>query len=101
MLSEPVRFSILRILQKENELPVSKIIDKIGRSQTMVSYHLRCLKDCGLLNNRKSKEDGRLIYYSLHDPDFVERLFLIAENYILKHEICKDHPACRLKTKNE
>ena len=80
MIADPVRFSILKILLKSEELPVSTIVEKTGRSQTMVSYHLRCLKDCGLLNNRKSDKDGRSIFYSINDPDFVDRFFLIASN---------------------
>lgn len=98
MIAEPVRYSILQFLLKEKKLSVSEIIKKTERSQTMVSYHLRCLKECGLLNGSKASKDARVIYYSLHDPEFVERIFLIAENYLLKHEACKDHPACRLKS---
>ena len=97
MIADPVRFNILQILLKEKELSVSDIIGKVERSQTMVSYHLRCLKECGLINNKKSRKDARINYYSLHEPEFVERIVLIAENYLLKHEVCKDHPACRLK----
>ena len=87
---------ILQLLLKEKEMSVSALIEKLDQSQTMVSYHLRCLKDCGLLNNRKSDDDARITFYSLHGAEFIERIFLMAENHLLKHEACKNYPACRL-----
>ena len=101
MIADPVRYHILHHLLKEKEMSVSDIIEKLDRSQTMVSYHLRCLKECGLINNRKSEKDARIIFYSLHEPEIIERIFLIAENFLLKHDACKDYPACRFNQKEE
>ena len=100
MIADPVRLKVLQILLKEKEASVSTLIEKVNKSQTMISYHLGCLRDCGLVNARKSSKDARIIMYSLHEPEVVERIFLIAENFLLKHEVCKDHPICQIKTES-
>ena len=94
MIADPVRLQILQLLLKEKRMPVSELINRTEKPQSMVSYHLGCLKDCGLVIGQKSSKDARVIMYSLHEPDVVERIFLLAENFLLKHEICKNHPVC-------
>jgi len=98
MIADPVRLQILLILLKVKESPVSALIEKIDRSQPMISYHLGCLRDCGLINAKKSSKDARIMLYSLHEPDVVEKIFLLAENFLLKHDVCKYHPTCQVKS---
>jgi hypothetical protein len=47
---------------------------------------------------KKGENDGRTFVYSLHDPTFIKTLFTMADKFLLEHQICKDHPACRIKT---
>ena len=96
MIAEPARFQILQVLLKEKECPVSVLAEKIACSQSMMSYHLGCLRNCGLVNARKSSKDARIIFYSIHEPDTIEKIFLLAENFLLIHEECKHHPVCQV-----
>ena len=97
MIGDPVRLQILQILLKEGVIPVSSITEKVKRSQSMISYHLGCLRDCGLVNTRKSSKDARIVLYSHHEPEVIERIFLLAKNFLLKREVCKNHPTCQIK----
>ena len=97
MIGDHVRLQILQFLLKEGEIPVSSITEQVERSQSMISYHLGCLRDCGLVNTRKSSKDARIVLYSLHEPEVIERIFLLAENFLLKHEVCKNHPTCQIR----
>ena|SRR3989304_4598985 len=97
MLAEPVRLSILRCLLVKGTCSVSELMEKLAKPQTLVSYHLRCLKDCELVDGRKSDEDARQIRYSLHDRSFLLKLFEMADDYVVKHIQCKDHDGCRAK----
>jgi DNA-binding transcriptional ArsR family regulator len=91
-ISEPIRHSILELLSKDKELSVTDIINKLKKPQTLISYHLRCLKELGLLNIKKDEEDGRKTLYSLHAPKEVQAMFSFADNYITKHNNCGNNP---------
>ena len=97
MVADPIRHDILKFLLNKNESTVSEIIEKLDKPQTLVSYHLRCLKDCELINKNKSDKDARQSIYSLHDQDFIIRLFDLAQDYLEKHSICQNHEACQIK----
>jgi ArsR family transcriptional regulator len=61
IISDNNRLQILSILQ-DGEHCVCKIVDQINLSQSLISHHLRDLKDSGLVVDRK---DGKRVYYSL------------------------------------
>ncbi len=63
-LSDPVRLAILEFL-REGEKCVCEIIPHVGLIQPLVSRHLKVLKDCGLVRNRK---EGNRRLYSVTDP---------------------------------
>ncbi len=65
-LSEPLRIQIINLL-KEGELCVNEICQELGAPQSKISFHLKTLKDSGLLMVRKQ---GRRIYYSLNASQF-------------------------------
>src|SRR3954468_6966846 len=44
---------------------VGELCDLTGRPQNLVSYHLRQLRDGGLVRSRRSLADGRDTYYAL------------------------------------
>jgi ArsR family transcriptional regulator, cadmium/lead-responsive transcriptional repressor len=57
------RLSILKIIAGR-ALTVSEIVEKSGLSQSNVSNHLGCLRDCGLVT---AAQQGRFVYYQLSD----------------------------------
>ncbi|MFM9108830.1 MAG: ArsR/SmtB family transcription factor [Chloroflexota bacterium] len=63
-LSDRNRLRILGMLM-ESETCVCEIIDELGLPQPLVSYHLRKLRDSGLV---KARRKAQWIYYSI-DPE--------------------------------
>lgn len=63
--ADPSRLTILAVLE-EGERCVSELIEVTGLTQSNVSGHLSCLKDCGLVTSR---QEGRFVYYRLADPE--------------------------------
>lgn len=70
LLSEPNRLKILCNLGLECR-PVSDIVSATGLSQTNVSFHLRTLREAGLV---KPERRGSFIYYCLPDAQLLEHL---------------------------
>ncbi|OLS18664.1 MAG: hypothetical protein HeimC3_48750 [Candidatus Heimdallarchaeota archaeon LC_3] len=97
MISDPVRHSILNYLLEHKESSVNNLIKTLDKPQTLISYHLHCLKDCGLLNSTKSENDGRKIIYFLHEPELIKKLFELVDSYLILHENCETHISCRVK----
>jgi len=67
-LSDPIRLEIIEFL-REGEKCVCEIIPHIDVIQPLVSRHLRILKDCGLVKDRK---DGVRRLYSITDSNIFE-----------------------------
>jgi ArsR family transcriptional regulator, arsenate/arsenite/antimonite-responsive transcriptional repressor len=65
-LSDPLRISVLELL-KQQELCVCDLCEALGVSQSKLSFHLKTLKEAGLVHSR---QEGRWIYYSLNIPQF-------------------------------
>ncbi len=61
-LSDPTRLTLAAALREGEELCVCDISWIAGRSQNLVSHHLRALRDRGLVRSRR---DGKLVMYSL------------------------------------
>lgn len=70
LLAEPNRLKILCSLGLECR-PVSDIIESTELSQTNVSFHLRALREAGLV---KPERKGAFIYYCLPDPELLRLL---------------------------
>lgn len=68
---------------------VSEIIDATELSQTLVSFHLRTLRDAGVVTTRR---DGPFIYYSLADLNLIDILVDLAQ--LARRE--KDFPEDKL-----
>jgi ArsR family transcriptional regulator len=62
-LSDGNRLRILKILSRR-ESCVCELIEQIGLTQPLVSYHLRRLRDAGLVRTRRK---AQWVYYSI-DP---------------------------------
>lgn len=70
--SDPSRLSILEAL-KAQPLHVTDLVAATGMSQSNVSNHLSCLRDCGLVVREPR---GRFTYYRLADERLLQLLDL-------------------------
>ena len=69
--ADPTRVSILLALL-EGERRVADLVDQVGGSQSNVSGHLACLKECGLVTDRPGQR--RQVFYRLAEPEVAELL---------------------------
>jgi ArsR family transcriptional regulator len=68
-LGDETRLKILERLS-EGEQCVCDLTDALEAGQSLMSFHLKTLKDAGLLRDRRQ---GRWVYYSL-EPAMIETL---------------------------
>jgi ArsR family transcriptional regulator, arsenate/arsenite/antimonite-responsive transcriptional repressor len=68
-LSDETRLALLDRL-KDGERCVCELTDAMKAGQSRLSFHLKVLKEAGLLQDRR---EGRWMYYSLN-PDAIEEL---------------------------
>lgn len=68
-LSDETRLEIIELLRK-GERCVCELTDTLDAAQSRLSFHLRVLKDAGIVRDRK---DGRWVYYEL-EPDAFEEV---------------------------
>lgn len=73
--SDPSRLTILDFL-RNGPHTVSEIVTATGLSQSNVSNHLACLRDCGLV---VATQQGRFVNYTLSDPRVGQLLNLADE----------------------
>jgi protein-tyrosine-phosphatase/DNA-binding transcriptional ArsR family regulator len=64
LAGHPLRWRLLTELAG-SDLRVRELVALIGQPQNLVSYHLRLLRDGGLVTARRSSFDGRDSYYHL------------------------------------
>jgi DNA-binding transcriptional ArsR family regulator len=70
LVNDPNRLRIIFAIGKEKK-PVSEIMEETGLPQTLVSFHLRPLRESGLLSTERR---GAFIYYYVTEPGFVDLL---------------------------
>ena len=63
-LSDPTRLTLAAALHEGEELCVCDLSWIAGRSQNLVSHHLRVLRSHGMVRSRR---DGKLVMYALTD----------------------------------
>jgi len=68
-LSDPTRLAILSMLQRE-ECCVCDLQSALSAAQSRLSFHLRVLREAGLVSDRK---DGRWSWYQL-EPEAITSL---------------------------
>jgi ArsR family transcriptional regulator, arsenate/arsenite/antimonite-responsive transcriptional repressor / arsenate reductase (thioredoxin) len=64
LAGHPLRWRLLSELA-QSDRRVGELCELAGRQQSLVSYHLRQLRDSGLVSLRRSAADGRDTYYVL------------------------------------
>ena len=64
LADHPLRWLLLTQLASSDQR-VRELVEAVGQPQNLVSYHLRLLRDHGLVTARRSSYDGRDTYYHL------------------------------------
>jgi ArsR family transcriptional regulator len=67
-LSDETRLQIVDLL-RNGERCVCELTDALDLGQSLLSFHLRVLKDAGLVTDRR---EGRWAYYALHRDAFAQ-----------------------------
>lgn len=73
-LSDETRLRIIKLLE-DGELCVCDIVAALNMVQPKASFHLRILKEAGLIDSRK---EGRWIYYRIDDTDIFCRFLTLS-----------------------
>src|SRR5262245_27301457 len=73
-LSDETRLALLERLQG-GEQCVCELTDAMRAAQSRLSFHLKVLKDAGLIRDRR---EGRWMYYSI-DPEAIEELEAVVD----------------------
>jgi ArsR family transcriptional regulator, arsenate/arsenite/antimonite-responsive transcriptional repressor / arsenate reductase (thioredoxin) len=91
LVSHPLRWRLVAVLAR-SDLRVRELVTVAGEPQNLVSYHLRLLRDGGLVTSRRSSFDGRDSYYHLDLDRCAEALTSVG------HAL---HPALRMTSAPE
>jgi ArsR family transcriptional regulator len=67
-LSDETRLRIIDLL-RGGEQCVCDLTDSLGAGQSLLSFHLKALKDAGLVSDRR---EGRWAYYALNADAFAQ-----------------------------
>jgi len=84
------RRRILEILG-DGEKCVNEIVESMGLEQSLVSHHLKVLRECGLV---KSRHEGKKVVYSLSTPE-IKNVLKTVEKASAEIENVKPHEECR------
>lgn len=74
LLSDANRLRIIFAIGKDRK-SVSEIINETSLSQTLVSFHLRPLRESGILATERK---GPFVYYSVSEPGLIDLLISLA-----------------------
>jgi ArsR family transcriptional regulator, arsenate/arsenite/antimonite-responsive transcriptional repressor / arsenate reductase (thioredoxin) len=88
VIADPHRWALMMELA-QSDRRVSELTDLVGEPQNLVSYHLRELREVGLVSSRRSSFDARDTYY---------RLELTRCGELLRTTAASLHPALVLHT---
>ncbi|WP_338604421.1 metalloregulator ArsR/SmtB family transcription factor [Sulfolobus tengchongensis] len=80
-LSDRTRLSIVLFLLDKKEANIDEISKHLGKSQSLISHHMACLRNCGIVKVRK---EGKFSYYSISSEEIIE-LIRIAMNHVKKY----------------
>ena len=70
-LSDPTRLGIFDMLMEGVQCNC-EISERLGLSLSLVSHHLRTLRQVGLVQGERDSEDARWIYYSIDQQVLVQ-----------------------------
>jgi ArsR family transcriptional regulator, arsenate/arsenite/antimonite-responsive transcriptional repressor len=87
-LADPTRLRIAELL-RHGECCVCDLTDALDAGQSRLSFHLRTMKEAGLVADRRA---GRWIYYRLR-PEALEELAGVLSSFE-PHESGASRPGC-------
>jgi ArsR family transcriptional regulator, arsenate/arsenite/antimonite-responsive transcriptional repressor len=86
-LSDETRLRIVKLLEN-GELCVCHLVAAVDMSQPKVSFHLKALKEAGLVKDRRQ---GKWMNYRLNESDLFKRLlFLSIAERVTEEEMAAD-----------
>jgi ArsR family transcriptional regulator len=88
-IGEANRLRILKYLTS-GEKCVGDIVTTIDREQSLVSHHLKSLKDCNIV---QATQKAKKIYYSIADPRLAE-IILQTEALVKELPLCQIENSC-------
>jgi thioredoxin type arsenate reductase len=88
LLGHGIRWQLLKALSF-TDLHVRELVEAVNQPQNLVSYHLRKLRDHGLVDEHRSIADSREVYYSI-GLDRVRELYFSA-GQALHPAVCNEH----------
>ena len=96
LAAHPLRWRLLTELA-DSDYRVRELVTLVGQPQNLVSYHLRLLRDGGLVTATRSSFDGRDSYYHLDLDRCAEALAATgaALHPALRRDAGPPHPAGR------
>lgn len=75
LLNDPNRLKIIFAVGKDSKT-VSEIMQETSLSQTLASFHLRPLRESGILSTERK---GAFIYYRLTEPGLIDLMTSLGE----------------------
>ena len=91
-LSDETRLRIVKLLE-HGELCVCHLVAAVDMSQPKVSFHLKVLREAGLVKDRR---EGKWMHYRLDESDlFMRLLFLSVADRVKESEIEADRARLR------
>lgn len=98
VLAHDLRWRLVRHLAHSDHR-VSELVDLVGEKQNLISYHLRQLRDSGLVVERRSSRDARDVYYSADIASIERALDKSAQDLHPGIQVGRREPAQRPSTK--
>jgi DNA-binding transcriptional ArsR family regulator len=83
-IGEPTRLQILKLLAK-GERCVGELTSVLDKEQSLISHHLRALKECNIV---KERQEAQKVYYKLADARLA-RLIIDCETLMKELSLCK------------
>jgi DNA-binding transcriptional ArsR family regulator len=90
-ISNPTRLKIINVL-RNGPKTVTEIANETGFEQSRVSHNLKCLLDCGFIENKRK---GKYVIYSLNKDtilpllDLMDKHISLYAEYLIKCNILK------------
>jgi len=91
-LADPSRLQIFNMLMEGVQCNC-EIAERLGFSLSLISHHLRVLREVGLVNSERDPQDGRWIYYSV-DRDRLTQLDAAMRHLLDVNRIQPRLPSC-------
>ncbi len=94
-LADGTRQEILDLLARQGAMNVTELCGRLGKEQNLLSHHLSCLRNCGLVS---VTEKGRFAFYEIRNRN-VLKLLGIADRHV--KDVLNDVLSCVIVSKRQ